>query len=274
MKALLKSYNLMGDGLVATPSIKAFYKHYQAQFPDLSITLATDPGPVSVIYQRVGVPLELLTCPREEVDDRGFDFVFEFNISRAWQIGTCSNVPSALAHAAMLGVALESISPVYQVPEEILGPAPSELILFQPYSVSCSSHSGQPANKRWQDEKWVQIYQWLRRDFPDIGLRVLGSAKDQTVPGLPEEDHCFGLHLDAVAALQNKARLVLTLDSGVAHLAASQDARIVELYPECLPSRWMSHLECSRYRMIHARPWDVSPELVYNLVYEQMTEKA
>lgn len=287
MRCLFYDYNLLGDSLQTTPALRAFYKEFAQNEKNLplTITIAAHDNYVSDIFNRLGddVPIEVFTGKKEDLDEHSFDFVFNFDISKAFSIGVASNTPACLVFCQMLGVTPERGYPFffYKAPFVLKEPTylledfekpVTNFILLQPYSVSCSSWSNEKANKRMPDECWAAIYSWLKRDYPQFHVRVLGSEKDYIIPGISEDDHRMGLSLDEVAYRQRNARLVISLDSGVAHLAASQDARMIELYPECLPSQWMSNSESPNVRIIHAVPWELDEAWVYEQVKDYLQE--
>lgn len=265
MTVLFKSYNLIGDGLVATPAIEGYYRQLTNEKKDPQITVATH-AHCAKLYQRMGFPVEILSVGEDEIDERKYDFVFRFHVGKAWNLGTLQNIPCSLAYAVMLGVQVKTTLPIYQTPPENLANAKAGLVLFQPYSRSCSSHSGEPPNKRLKDSSWVELYNLIKRDFPEQEVVVVGSKDDQDITGIPPESHKRDLDFDDLAAMQAKAKLVVTLDNGISHLASSQQARMLEFYPACLPDRWMSKLENPLYRMIHAVPWDLPADWIYDHV--------
>ena len=274
MKVLFKSKNLLGDSLQATPAILAFCEKHK---PEL-VHVLTDPNYIATVFDHIGPDIKPLTAPAREVNEDEYDFVFDFDISKAWRIGTLNNIPACVAFGIMLGFELTPAVPVFYPDPEALAWAEKEstengpFVLFQPYSVSCSSWTNELPNKRWKDEHWAEMYKHIRKET-GLAVRILGGPKDQknyVIPGIPEDDHLFGMSLDKVAALQRYALFVLSLDSGVAHLAASQFANMLELYPMCLPSNWMSNLANQNARIIHATPWDLPFDFVWSYVRSEL----
>jgi len=115
-------------------------------------------------------------------------------------------------------------------------------VLWSPFSVSCTSQErdkegnlkGLPPNKMLLPEVWLDSIAYMRTLGP---LRLLGSANED-VPEVwrltLEETECLGLPLCETALLMRQSRLVVTVDNGMGHLAASQDASHVVFYPMCL----------------------------------------
>lgn len=268
MKVLFKSRNLLGDGLCATPVIKGFYNEYQKK--GLEVTVLTLDDYVKVIYERIGIPVTVIT--EEPADEEEWEMVFEFNINKAWNVAMPTRRTSVQAYAIMLGVQPDGLLPIYQVPEERKQEAEAGLVLLQPYSRSCSSWTNEPANKRWHDESWAWVYERFSRYVGEEKVKVVGGLKDYLIPGIPESAHWFGRHLDEIAAAQGKAAFVLTIDTGPSHLAASQKAKMLELYPQCLPAQWMGKVMNPNYRMIYSRPQDLSKEFVWQQVEKMLHE--
>lgn len=272
MKVLFKSKNLLGDSLQTTSVIEAFRQKY---FPEV-IDVLTDKQ-YAVVFNRIHPTIKSIVISEAEVDEDLYDFVFTFDISRAWRLGVINNIQANVAYGLLLGFDLLPTVPIFNPLQEEVDEAKAyavecPYVLFQPYSVSCSSWTNEQANKRWTDEAWAETYKKVTQEL-GIAVRVLGGPKDEKnylIPGIAVEDHWFGLSLDKVAALQRYAVLVLTLDSGVAHLAASQCAHMLEFYPECLPSRWMSNLSNANGKIIHARPQSLPVDWVWNYVRSEI----
>lgn len=268
LHALFHSANLLGDGLMTTPALRAFYREKEKE--GVEITVATLPDFTAQIYSRMDVPIKVVSTPYEAIPEEDYDFVHKLDIGCAWQIGIPNGLAASLAFAMMLGVAIESTLPYYIIPPEILEELDHRFdksinrILLQPYSKSCSSWTNEPANKRWQDEKWLALYREFKEMDSTLEILVVGGSKDYFLPGIPEENHWLGKSLDEVAWMQKHAVLVVTIDSGAAHLAATQMARTVEMYPNCIPSGWMGKFENPNYHQIYCRPWDVEVDFVFN----------
>lgn len=270
MKALFKSCNLMGDALQTTRTLGRFYERHSTPERPADVTIATLDDYVKILYERMGIPVTVTTAPWEEIDQTPYDFVFDMNISTAWKLAMSTGRSASQAFSIMLGMPTENmVLPVYKVPEEIMKEAPEGLVLFQPYSRSCSSWTNELANKRWlPDENWANLAALIREAFPQLVIKVIGGASDYPMPGMEDCEHWMGRSLDFVAAAQAKAKLVVCIDSGPSHLAASQQANMIEMYPICLPAIWMGKMANPNYQMIHARPAELPVDFVYQVVYE------
>ncbi len=107
------------------------------------------------------------------------------------------------------------------------------------------------ASKRWMPERWAQLLSSLPK-----GQRVvlLGDASERaemlTIAKAtsPRPAVAAGLlSLEALAALLESARLLISVDSGPAHLAAAVGTPVLGLYSGTnLVSQWGPRAECSR----------------------------
>jgi ADP-heptose:LPS heptosyltransferase len=104
-----------------------------------------------------------------------------------------------------------------------LGPRP---ILVQ---AACGSRA-----KRWSPEAWAKVLEGLPKDVP---VALLGSAAEREEMEAiaarvqrPVAVAAGRLGLSGLAALLSRARLVLSVDSGPAHLAAVQGVPVLSLF--------------------------------------------
>lgn len=113
------------------------------------------------------------------------------------------------------------------------------MILFSPFSRSCSSHTGEPPNKTLPWPKWKHVLRYLRT--LDLPIRVLGAPTDRAEElEFSEEEYVCGLSINRIALLmRDRAALLITIDNGMAHLGATQQVPTFELYPACLADFWI-----------------------------------
>jgi ADP-heptose:LPS heptosyltransferase len=90
------------------------------------------------------------------------------------------------------------------------------------------------ASKRWTPEAWVEVLEGLPADVP---VALLGSAAEREEMEAiarkarrPVAVAAGRLELSALAALLGAARLVLSVDSGPAHLASVQGVPVLSLF--------------------------------------------
>jgi heptosyltransferase I len=100
--------------------------------------------------------------------------------------------------------------------------------------------------KQWPVERWVR----LAEHFVDSGYRILltgaqsqNSANDEVIKAISAARRQFvhnhaGLSLSATAALLLSARLVVSVDTGVMHMAAALQVPLVALMGPACRRRW------------------------------------
>lgn len=95
--------------------------------------------------------------------------------------------------------------------------------------------------KRWPHDRWVQVVQTLRRLGLADHVYVVGSSQtDGTAPyAVAGIQPVFDRPLTQVLDLMRQAPLVMTLDSGMGHLAHFGGiSRHVMIYANCLPGKF------------------------------------
>jgi ADP-heptose:LPS heptosyltransferase len=251
-KALFISKNLIGDALFASPVLRKWHK----QNPDFEITLQTLPDFISDVYKHFGVPLNVVF----DANPAEFDFVHTFDIGKAFSMGDELKIHAVEAYENCLFGSFEKsqekardIKPVY-IPEE--EEHERGLILISPFSRSCSSNEkGKAPNKMIPWPHWLQIVTLLR-SYGSIG--VLGGESDRCPLPIAEDEYFTGLPLNHVALLLRDAKLFVTIDNGMAHLASSQETKTIEFYPSCLGMHWAAPLGNPNIYLIHTDPAVIS----------------
>jgi len=240
MKALFISRNLIGDGIQISAALRVWYA---AHFAEYDVTMLTNNDHVAELYKGMGVPLDLI-YDYNPATDEPYDFKFDFDISKAFQICDKEQVPMAVGYAKLLGVELgqtaEDIGPFYTPPildedNEWVSQVPDGCILIAPFSNSCTSHEGKPPNKTIPWVKWKPIIRFLRTF--GLPLRLTGSKKERADElSLSEEEYLTGIPLRPLARAMQEGRikLLVSVDNGISHLAASQKIDHILYYPLCL----------------------------------------
>jgi heptosyltransferase-3 len=111
--------------------------------------------------------------------------------------------------------------------------------------------------KDWGTDNWRDLLARLGKDFPSLGLALLGSAdefaRNETLlpswPG-PRANFCGKASPRVSAALLSRARLYLGHDSGPMHLAAAVGTRCVSIFSaQSPPGKWFPFGEghCNLY---------------------------
>lgn len=241
--ALFTSQNHIGDALNIAPAWLAWWT--QQRGSGCEIDLVTLPDHVAPLYSVMGVSANVITAmSREEAMERKqYDFVFTFDVAQAFQIGIRDRVHITQAYAKMLRVEISSVKPVCLLDDVSYRGDDIEAgcILVSPFSANCSSRRGEPPNKMLPFAKWEPIIRYL--ETFNRPIYVLGSPNDPQIPefSLPRNRYLLGTHslLDLARIMRDRAALVVTVDNGMSHLAASQELPTFLFYPACLPEEWI-----------------------------------
>jgi ADP-heptose:LPS heptosyltransferase len=251
MRALFESHNLIGDALCISAALRAWHRSH----PEYEIDMLTDNNAVAELYRGMGVPLKVVFGRMDEVKVAyiglpkvpvtiEYDFEFNFNVNKAFEICNQKKCHLAQGYADLLGVKLgdsaADLGPFYDPPyneedNEWVSRVPQDAILIAPFSRSCSSHDGKPPNKCLPWVKWKPILRFLRTLNKPI--RVTGSADERADElGFSEEEYLTGMPLRALARAMKEHRIYLavTVDNGLSHLAGSQKVPQILYYPMCL----------------------------------------
>lgn len=260
MKALFKSVNLIGDGLYISAPLKIWHEHH----PEYEITILTLMDHVAPLYKGMGFPCIVVGT----ADESEYDFVFNFDCGQAFAIGDRDKCHISEAYAKMLGVQIEEAGPIYTAPDYS---APNNVIYIAPFSRSCSSNEGLPPNKKLPIPKWSPILRYLRTIAP---VMLLGAKNDtwpqssDTWMNFDEFSKILGEPLDVIAARLSCCKLLVTIDNGIAHLAASQNTPTVLFYPECLGIHWITPVGNLNCVAIQLNPATVSANLLLKKLKE------
>lgn len=261
-RALIVSRNLIGDALCAGVAIREWFRLHDPFFggekytEDKEVDLLTQQDHVTRLYQGLGVEFShIYNDPIAQfltVEEGGiYDKVYVLGAGDAGKYaddhqchiveGFCNQLeiepPKVGTLINSMGT-FKAYKPFYD-PWVTLKERPedwntfSSYVLFSPFSASCSSRKGEAPNKMLQPSHWVPLIQFMRT----LGeIRMLGAPDDKPDESwqLSEEEVMTGVPLDWLAAAMKKSKLVITVDNGMGHLAASQDAKHILFYPMCL----------------------------------------
>jgi ADP-heptose:LPS heptosyltransferase len=260
-KAFFKSINLLGDGLNIRPALAA----WMADHPDYDVDILTLPDHIACIYDHMDLPLRVITD--ESQKESSYDFEHTFDCGDAYTVGEHEHIHEVQAYAKLLGYEIKQTSqqdgknpdPDFKPSPLVFTPQEDEhesgLVLISPFSRSCSSQDGKgnPPNKMLPWHHWTKILMLLRT-YGKIG--VLGATDDRAPNDVPigEEEYFCGLPLNRVALMLRDCRMLITIDSGVAHLAATQQTTGVELYPTCLSPSWAVPWESPNMMILTMNP--------------------
>src|SRR6266403_1311529 len=239
-RALFVSRNLIGDALYIQPALKLWSEGH----PGWEIDLLTLNDHISCLYKGMGIPnLHIITEEEQRFDYEGYpfggsyDFEHEFQVNRTFSLGDEKKLHIAQAYMELLGIPVPEYPPkvVYTPPE---GSTEKGLVLLSIFSNSCASRDGKAPNKMLSFAVWLPILTLARQ----LGkVAVLGGPKDKGMAPLPilDEEYYTGRPLEEVARLLRDAKLLITIDNGMGHLAASQGTPTILFYPKCLGRHWI-----------------------------------
>lgn len=257
-RALFVSNNLIGDGLYISPSLNVWHKAN----PDYDITIQTLKNYVTPIYEHMGVPATVVT----EAVDMDHEFKHVFNVSDAFHLSDQKKIHIAESYAELLGVQLEKkqdgshLRPIYNPPEMEVPEEHKGVILVSMFSASCSSRQGGPPNKMLPWKTWVPILRYLRA--LDIPIRFLGGPDDRAPLEISEDEYLRAIPMPMLANVMRKARVLVTVDNGMSHMAASQLTPTFLFYPVALGTHFILPRGNRYMKYIHMNPVSLEPGLV------------
>lgn len=248
-KAVFRSNNLIGDALNISPALAA----WRAEHPGWEINIQTLPDHAACLYSRMGVNVKnVFTNEDDVVRHNPYEVAFDFDCGKSFQLGEHLKIHQARAYAQMLGVSLgppvkegeydAAVRPIFKLTAEELNAVPERergLILVSPFSRSCASREGKPPNKMLPWHVWQPIIRFLRT----LGapLAILGGPDDYAQAlDFSADEYLTGRPLLEVAAIMRHARMLVSIDNGMGHLAASQETPTFLFYPACLGMHWIA----------------------------------
>jgi hypothetical protein len=274
MRVLFKSNNLIGDALNLSPALRAWLRN--RYYKEDNIYMQTLPDHVAPLY--AGMVRDFPDLWFKTVFNRPegtFDFEFNFDVNQAFIISDQDKIHIAESYAKMLGVeltgGLERLKPTYipddnkwmEGPHETLGSLKG-CILISMFSASCESRDkntpGLPPNKMINEYKWKPMLELLKNEYPDVPIRFLGAETD-VLPDILKEfgEPMFHIPLNRLALIMQKARLLVTIDNGMAHLGASQEIPMFEMYPRCLSPHYILPVGNPNLVWVQIDPVHVNP---------------
>lgn len=267
-KALFTSRNLIGDGLWISLALKAWWEKNKNEYDQVDILTLDDH--VKTIYYGMGVPLRgvYYSTPGHLFEH---DFRYTFDVSKAFKLSDEKGQHVAESYADLLGVDIgrkadkSHLVPIYDPGMPFLL-GEGHKILISMFSASCASRQGNRPNKMLPFAKWIPILSAIRKQFPDNPIRFLGSPTDRVDyfqtkldMGISEQDYLLGVPLDRLAHIMRESLFVVTLDNGMAHLAASQGAREFIFYPRVLGTHYILPWGNRNMEFIHMDPNSLNP---------------
>ena len=131
--------------------------------------------------------------------------------------------------------------------------------------------SGLRGVKDWPMERWQELADRLRLDLA-LDIIAVGAESDPR-PALRGVRCLYGLPIKVVAALLDQSACVVTLENGLAHLAAAVDATMVELYSTLVPLSWACPSEMTAAEIIYRDPHEVTVSEVFSAIETAVERK-
>lgn len=292
MRVLFTSKNLIGDALNISPALRSWY-NFAWNHPnnpltkDSEVFMLTLPDHIAPLYE--GMVRDLPYPQPKVVFERPkgkFDIEFDFDVSRAFKISDINKCHIATSYALMLDVPLPkgkpALKPTYipDIPKTYLDTNTVADIIYakdigkkKPILVSMFSHSctsrdkntpGLPPNKMVPFEKWIPMIDFLRSRY-DVPIRFLGAETDIVPNGYADGlvqpgEYMLHIPLNRLALIMQHATMVVTIDNGMSHLAASQSAHTFLMYPKCLGPHYIVPVGNPNLTWVHIDPVIVTKE--------------
>ena len=281
MRYLFKSHNLIGDALYIGPALRTWLKKTGANSLQDEIIIQTLPDHIAPLYQGMVRDLVNITTVFERPPEV-FNFVHEFDVSKAFALSDEKHQHLAQSYAQLLGVDLNpkpnanctpELKPIFIPDEGFRSAGSEETILISMFSASCESrdkdHPGMPPNKMLPFDKWLPMLQLIKREYPNTPVYFVGAPTDRVPDELIEYGtEMFGIPLNRLAIIMQTAKLVVTIDNGMSHLAASQEAPTFLMYPQCLAPYYILPVGNPNLVWIQMNPVTVNPrQLTHGLQF-------
>lgn len=137
----------------------------------------------------------------------------------------------------------------------VAGPADLRLPCHLPRGDHVVVHPGAAAPaRRWPVGRWLEVVRALVRDGHHVVVTGTSAEADlgATLAGAGAEDRCGLDDLPALADVVGAARLLLSADTGVAHLATALATPSVTLFGPVSPDLWGPRTDLHLHRVLWA----------------------
>ncbi|MCK9568519.1 glycosyltransferase family 9 protein [Candidatus Pacearchaeota archaeon] len=261
---LFAGVNLIGDALATTPAVR----EWRLNHPDEPVWYVAQDQPISRVLRKNPYVDRVILDPdhdkiRRMVGWGNWTKKWLFDVGAAFSYGERRNIHMAQAYGELLGVQIGSCRPELRIvdaerseAEHILGPM-SRFVAVCPHSMSSTGldTANREGNKLWGDSRWRELVLIIQ----EMGFSVvsLGGPDD---PKIFAEDtgvvELHGLPIRIAAAVMDAADYVVTIDSGLAHVAAALNKNLVEIYPAVLHIEWV-YPHTTHKRVIQGYPPEI-----------------
>lgn len=288
-KAIFLGLNALGDTLCTTPALHAFrcahpgvqtvcvvqaapFCHVLDDNPDIDLLIYTER-----LYLN-GMPEDTAGWIRSlPIDLSGGAMLHRLDLRLA-----CTSNESFRQHISYRFADLVRVTIDSPRPRIVLGPAqrraaaavtPRPYVVFSTASVSNPEREDKRGRKKdWPLERWAELARYLQeRERLDVVL--IGSERDARV-SLPGARLLYGLPIRVIAALLENAVCVVTLESGIGHLASAVNANTVVIYSNMMPVEWARPADLERYRILYGDPFDIGVDRVLEAIASLTAQQA
>lgn len=259
MKHNIFNLNLLGDGLMATPAMRAFASKLP---PEDELYLFTQSeqhtyiygwipyfkGAYSIDFDKPPTDLEIPKVRGEWVDTKNGRSIF-IDIGMAFNHATHFNEPYAQGYAKQLGVyPLEDLHYDAGVSEQHMNmsiqfynenfiPAAGDrpIVIVSHVSRSCASRAGERPNKMLYPDVWKQVVEGLEKDY----FLVFIAEKDEDnadIKGFGDCGYMDSVPIFMVGAFIKMCHLFITIENGMIILAQAIDANVLGIVGAVPPS--------------------------------------
>ena len=286
-KAIFLGLNALGDTLCTTPALHAFRRLH----PDAMIVCVVQAAPFChvlddnpdidlLIYNEQlyfnGMPEQTADWIRTlPIDLTGGATLYRLDLKLACTTNEAFRQHISYRFAELVRVEIESSRPfiflnaAHRRAVSALMPRP--YVIFSMTSVSNPEREDKRGRKKeWPLERWTELAARILADG-EFDVAVIGSERDARV-SIPGVRMLYGLPIKVVAALLENAACVVTLESGIGHLASAVGARTVEIYSNMMPPEWARPADLSRFRILYGDPFDTPVEEVFGALQSLTTE--
>jgi ADP-heptose:LPS heptosyltransferase len=275
-KAIFVGYNALGDTLCTTPVVRAFRQAnpgvcivYVVHNAAYCRVLDANPSIDLVLYNDALGQHGLSQCTVEwartlPLELRERTWLYRFDIQQVAQREGAFNEHISLGFSKLLNIPIDSVKPDLFLTEADRRVADlfdrGRAVMFSMHSrANPPRPDGRGGAKDWPLERWSAlaelVYAW--------GYDVIAVGAEQDLrPAIPHVRHLYGLPIRVVAALIERSACLVTLENGIAHMAAALDAPMVELYSNIVPLAWANPVASTRAHVLYGDVHDVSVERV------------
>jgi len=285
-KSIFVGHNALGDTLCTTPVVRAFrranpdtfilYITQSAQYcrvldgnPDIDLVLYSD----QMLYRGLKdcSPDWLNTLP---IDIDGTTNVYRLDLKLACTSTEVFERHISQAFSDLVKIPIDSVRPVLCLSNQERRAARHYIrrptVVFSMSSVSNPERNDGTAlrKKNWPQERWLELAERVA-SWGDFDVVATGAERDLRVR-TPYWRNLYGLPIKILAGLMEASACVVTLENGVAHLAAAVDAPTVQIYSDLVPLGWALPDNVTRWKHFYGDPYELSVDSVADAVEQTL----